>query len=59
MSPEVACVDIDGPLGAHNQWLTDIEAGTEGLPGEAGYGLMAWLVRRSQWRQWLGLPRDS
>ena len=26
------------------------------LPGQAGYGLMAWLVLHTGWHTWLGLP---
>jgi hypothetical protein len=26
------------------------------MPGQAGYGLMAWLVLHTGWHQWLGLP---
>ena len=49
-------VDTYSPLAAHEQWLTDMASGDEaGLPGQAGYGLMAWLVLHSQWREWLGL----
>ena len=53
---DVPYIDTYGPLAAHAQWLTDMESGESGLPGQAGYGLMAWLVLHSQWRVWLGLP---
>ena len=52
----VPYVDTYGPLVAHDQWLTDMATSSDGLPGQAGYGLMAWLVLHSQWRQWLELP---
>lgn len=51
-------VDAYGPLAAHEQWLTDMATSEHGLPGPAGYGLMAWLVLHAQWREWLGLPAD-
>lgn len=50
---DVTYVDTYGPLAAHEQWLTDIEAGADGLPGQAGYGLMAWLVLHAGWRTWM------
>ncbi len=30
-------------------------AANGGTPGQAGYGLMAWLVLHRGWFQWLGL----
>ncbi|QZN84713.1 GDSL-type esterase/lipase family protein [Cellulomonas sp. C5510] len=51
-------VDTFGPLAGHEQWLADLAAGDGALPGQAGYGLMAWLVLHSHWNAWLGLPED-
>ena len=34
-------------------------AGDGVLPGQAGYGLMAWLVLHTGWHGWLGLPDDA
>ena len=31
---------------------------TVSTPGQAGYGLMAWLVLHTGWNRWLGLPDD-
>jgi len=28
------------------------------LPGQAGYGLIAWLVLHTGWHAWLGLPEN-
>lgn len=52
-------VDLYGPLVAHDQWLTDMASSPEALPGQAGYGLMAWLVLHSGWREWLDLPGED
>ncbi|GAB3564783.1 GDSL-type esterase/lipase family protein [Spelaeicoccus albus] len=52
----VAYVDTFTPLVAHEQWRSDL-AGTDGhCPGQAGYGLMAWLVLHRGWYSWLSLP---
>ncbi|WP_456846628.1 GDSL-type esterase/lipase family protein [Cellulomonas sp. P5_C6] len=55
----VPFVDTYTPLAAHDQWLGDLAAGDGILPGQAGYGLMAWLVLHTGWHAWLGLPDDS
>jgi len=55
----VPFVDTYSPLAAHDQWLGDLAAGNGVLPGQAGYGLMAWLVLHTGWRSWLGLPEDG
>ncbi len=54
----VPYVDTFAPLVSHEQWLADLAAGDGALPGQAGYGLMAWLVLHSHWSTWLGLPDD-
>ncbi|WP_029291308.1 GDSL-type esterase/lipase family protein [Cellulomonas sp. HZM] len=55
----VPYVDTFTPLAAHEQWLGDMAAGDGELPGQAGYGLMAWLVLHTGWHGWLGLPDDA
>ena len=55
----VPFVDTYTPLAAHDQWLGDLAAGDGVLPGQAGYGLMAWLVLHTGWHAWLGLPHDG
>jgi len=52
-------VDLFTPLEHHEQWLSDLSASGGTLPGQAGYGLIAWLVLHTGWRRWLGLPEDS
>lgn len=54
----VPYVDMYSPLAAHDQWLADMAVSPRHLPGQAGYGLMAWLVLHTGWHQWLGLPDD-
>lgn len=48
-------VDTFSPLQNHEQWRNDV-AVNAGSPGQAGYGLMAWLVLHRGWYQWLDLP---
>lgn len=52
----VPFVDLVTPLAHHDQWLSDLAAQPDGLPGQAGHGLIAWLVLHSGWHAWLGLP---
>jgi acyl-CoA thioesterase-1 len=52
----VRYVDCFSPLVSHEDWLTDLAAGDGVHPGQAGYGLMAWLVLHGGWHAWLGLP---
>jgi lysophospholipase L1-like esterase len=48
-------VDCFEPLLAHDQWIADLSTGDGVHPGQAGYGLLAWLVLHCGWPQWLGL----
>ena len=52
----VPYVETYRPLARHDQWLADLAAGDGETPGQAGYGLMAWLVLHTGWHRWLGLP---
>jgi len=51
---DVTFVECLEPLRRHDQWLTDVASG-DGLPGQAGYGLIAWLVLNSGWRTFMGV----
>jgi acyl-CoA thioesterase I len=51
----VTYVDCFTPLRSHEQWYADLGAGDGVHPGQAGYGLLAWLVLHSGWTTWLGL----
>ena len=51
-------VDTFTPLRSHAQWRADLKA-SGGVPGQAGYGLMAWLVLHRGWYSWLDLPEPG
>lgn len=51
----VPFVDCYHPLLGHDQWQSDLNAGDGVHPGQAGYGLIAWLVLHGGWEQWLQL----
>ncbi|MCK6094482.1 lysophospholipase [Micrococcus sp. EYE_162] len=51
-------VDAFTPLVGHEQWRSDLASG-QGLPGQAGHGLIAWLVLHRGWYQWLGVPEPT
>ena len=55
----VPYVETYAPLARHEQWLADLASGDGRTPGQAGYGLMAWLVLHTGWHRWLGLPDDA
>ncbi|MFH5824109.1 GDSL-type esterase/lipase family protein [Georgenia sp. AZ-5] len=52
----VPYVETFAPLRAHEQWNADVAASDGVHPGQAGYGLLAWLVLHNGWHAWLGLP---
>ncbi|MCK0112305.1 GDSL-type esterase/lipase family protein [Ornithinimicrobium sp. F0845] len=49
----VPYVDCFHPLKDHDQWQSDLAAGDGVHPGQAGYGLIAWLVLHAGWQDWL------
>jgi acyl-CoA thioesterase I len=50
----VPFVDCFRPLQAHEQWRSDVAASqVPHHPGQAGYGLIAWLVLHNGWYDWL------
>lgn len=51
----VTFVDCFHPLKEHGQWQSDLGAGDGIHPGQAGYGLIAWLVLNHGWQRWLHL----
>ncbi len=55
----VPYVDTFTPLVSHEQWNADLGVSPGAYPGQAGYGLMAWLVLHTGWHTWLGLPEDE
>ncbi|KAE8762299.1 GDSL-type esterase/lipase family protein [Georgenia thermotolerans] len=55
----VPYVETFQPLRAHEQWNADVAASDGVHPGQAGYGLLAWLVLHNGWHGWLGLPTEG
>ncbi|BCT76721.1 lysophospholipase [Sinomonas cyclohexanicum] len=51
-------VDTFSPLLNHEQWRGDL-ASNAGAAGQAGYGLIAWLVLHRGWFPWLRLPQPQ
>jgi len=51
----VPFIDLYGPLARHEQWAADVASSAQGLPLQAGYGLIAWLILHSTWHEWLGI----
>lgn len=50
----VPFVDVHAPLAGHEQWESDMASSLDGThPGQAGYGLVAWLVLHHGWGEWL------
>ncbi|WP_347350234.1 GDSL-type esterase/lipase family protein [Intrasporangium sp.] len=50
----VTYVDCFRPLVGHDQWMADLAASPDHAhPGQAGYGLIAWLVLHNGWNDWL------
>ena len=52
----ITYVDCFRPLVSHDQWLADLAASPDRAhPGQAGYGLIAWLVLHHGWNDWIGI----
>ncbi len=50
----VPYIDCFYPLREHDQWLSELGAAPDRRhPGQAGYGLLAWLVLHGGWEHWL------
>jgi hypothetical protein len=52
----VPFVDCFRPLVEHEGWNLEVETSENGLPGQVGHGLIAWLVLNRGWYEWLGIP---
>ena len=59
MSDRWGPVDAFEPLRNHEQWTADVAAAGGMHPGQAGYGLLAWLVLHRGWYEWLGVERPE
>ncbi len=54
----VPFVDCFRPLQGHEQWHSDLASSSvPHHPGQAGYGLIAWLVLHNGWNEWLQIQR--
>jgi lysophospholipase L1-like esterase len=52
----ITYVDCFRPLVSHDQWIADLAAAPDRAhPGQAGYGLIAWLVLHNGWNEWIGI----
>ncbi|GAA1939253.1 GDSL-type esterase/lipase family protein [Brevibacterium antiquum] len=51
----IAYVDTFTPLLGHPVWQREIASSRDHLPGQEGYGLLAWLVLHRGWFPWLGV----
>ncbi len=52
-------VDCFNPLKEHEGWLAEVSSHPRRLPGQVGYGLMAWLVLNKGWFEWLGMTEPQ
>ncbi|MDR1426606.1 MAG: GDSL-type esterase/lipase family protein [Bifidobacteriaceae bacterium] len=52
-------IDTFSPLVSHDQWIADMATGDGFHPGQAGYGLIAWLVLHSGWYSWAGVEEPA
>lgn len=48
----VPFVDTYVSLRAHDEWFTDLAASDGRVPGQVGYGLLAYLVLHGGWQPW-------
>jgi len=52
-------VDCFHPLQGHEGWNTELQNSPSGLPGQVGYGLIAWLVLNRGEVEWLGVEETQ
>lgn len=52
-------VDCFHPLLGHDGWNNELQSSPSGLPGQVGYGLIAWLVLNRGWNAWLGVEETQ
>ena len=55
----VPFVDFFHPLVDHEGFNAELEVSARNMPGQTGYGLMAWLVLNRGWYPWLGLEEEK
>jgi len=52
---QIPFVDCFKPLVEHEGWRGEMADSDNGVPGQVGHGLIAWLVLNRGWNEWLGL----
>jgi acyl-CoA thioesterase-1 len=52
-------VDCFNPLREHEGYLAEVSQHPRRLPGQVGYGLIAWLVLNKGWFEWLGMTEPQ
>lgn len=52
---QIPFVDCFKPLVEHEGWLSEMSDSSNGVPGQVGHGLIAWLVLNRGWNEWLGV----
>lgn len=52
-------VDCFNPLKEHDGYLSEVSQHPRRLPGQVGYGLIAWLVLNKGWFEWLGMTEPQ
>ena len=52
---QIPFVDCFKPLVEHEGWKNEMAESSNGIPGQVGHGLIAWLVLNRGWNEWLGL----
>ena len=55
---QIPFVDCFKPLVEHEDWRNEMAESSNGVPGQVGYGLIAWLVLNRGWNEWLGLAES-
>ena len=55
---QLTYVDCFSPLVEHEGWLKELTESSRRLPGQVGYGLIAWLVMNRGWFEFLGLEEN-
>lgn len=54
----ITYVNCFNPLLDNEQWQADLRTGDGIHPGQAGYGLIAWLVLNAGWDTWITHPQE-
>lgn len=55
---QIPFVDCFKPLVEHEGWRNEMAESSNGIPGQVGHGLIAWLVLNRGWNEWLGLAES-